>query len=138
MKEIDIGAISHQQIKLVKLNNTEFKVFIKQNNFFAGLINCKRKIFYHVPRSQKNVFHFFGFEGLGINEEILLLKQFDTIMIKFKDEILSTPRLKWLRSGIASPYCNELVDKQLILPISKINLNEAVDTQEQNLFGEAI
>ncbi len=62
------------QIDLVLISPNESKVFIRQNNFFAGIINSELRIFYHIPRSQKNVFKLFGFEGLGINEEILLMK----------------------------------------------------------------
>ena len=126
----------NKQIRLKKINNSETKIFVKQHDFYAGIINSDTRIFNHSPRSSKNIFHLFGFEGLGCNEEILLSKDFDVIKIKFNDEILTTTRLKWLRSGIASPYCNSEIDKQIILPLDKITLDDAVDIEEElTLFG---
>jgi hypothetical protein len=127
-----------KQIRIIQKSENELRVYIKQNNFFAGIINLKSRIFFHVPRSSKNVFQLFSKPGLGINEDILLRKDFDKIMIKFNDEILETTRLNWLRNGIASPYCNSIVDKQIILSISKITLQDAVDTPEKDLFSEVI
>jgi len=126
----------YSQIKLKRMNDFETKVFVKQHNYYAGVIDSVTKTFHHSPRSSKNVFRLFGFEGLGCNEEILLNKDFDVIKIKFNDEILTTTRLKWLRSGIASPYCNSEIDKQIILPLDKITLDDAVDIEEElTLFG---
>ena len=126
----------YSQIKLKRMNDSETKVFVKKHNYYAGVINSDTKTLHHSTRSSKNVFRLFGFEGLGINEEILLLKTYDKIVIKFNDEILSVSRLKWLRSGITSPYSDKKVDKQVILDLRKINLDEAVDTEEElTLFG---
>jgi hypothetical protein len=127
-----------KQIRVIKRGEYESRIYVKQHNFFAGIINSKLRVFYHVPRSSKNVFHLYGFEGLGINENILLRKDFDKIMIKFNDEILETTRWKWLEKGITSHYCDMSVDKQIILPINKINLDNAVDIHAHTLFNEAI
>jgi len=127
-----------KQIRVIKKGEYESRIYVKQHNFFAGIINSNLRVFYHVPRSSKNVFYLFGFEGLGINEDILLRKDFDKIMIKFNDSILETTRLNWFKQGIASPYCNSSVDKQIILPIDQITYEDVKDSQEQTLFTEAI
>lgn len=128
-----------KQTKEVRISEHEIKIFIKQHNFFAGILNIEKRIFFHVPRSSKNLFHLFGFSGLGINEEILLRKDFDTIKIKFQDEILETTRLKWLKQGITSPYCNFSVDKQIILDVNKINMEDTAPEEVQiNLFNKVI
>jgi hypothetical protein len=99
-----------------------------------------QRIFYSIPRSNKNLFHLFhGAEGgLGLNEELLLKTDFDIIKIKFCDKVLTTSRLKWLNCGIISPYCNQIVDKQFILKLNEINLNDVVKYQpseiQTNLF----
>ena len=125
----------YSQIKLKRINNSETKVFVNQHNFYAGIINSNSRVFYHTARSSKNVFNLFG-GGLGINEDILLRKDFDKIVVKFNNETLTTTRLKWLKKGIASPYCNAEVDKQIILQLDKITLDDAVDIEKElNLFG---
>jgi hypothetical protein len=128
-----------KQSREVPLNRNEIKIFIKQHNFFAGILNLEKRIFFHIPRSSKNLFHLFGFSGLGINEEILLRNDFDTIKIKFQDAILETTRLKWLKKGITSPYCNFSVDKQIILDVNKINMEDTAPEEVQtNLFNKVI
>jgi len=125
----------YSQIKLKRMNDSETKIFVKQHNYYAGIINSNSRIFYHTARSSKNVFKLFG-GGLGINEDILLREDFDKIVIKFNDSVLTTTRLKWLKKGITSPYCNAKVDKQIILSLDKITLDNAVDIEEElNLFG---
>ncbi len=124
-----------KQIRIISKNDFESKIYVKQHNFFAGIIHSKLRYFYHVPRTNKNIFNLFG-GGLGINEDILLRKDFDKIMIKFNDSILETTRLNWLKNGIASPYCNASVDKQIILPIEKITLKGLENDFEQTLFSE--
>lgn len=67
------------------------------------------------------------FNGLGINEELLLiLKELDIkyIEILFCGEILETTTDKWLREGIRSPFCSSEVDQQIILPINRITLED--------------
>lgn len=125
------------QIKAAKVSEYELKLFIKQNNFFAGILNLKKRVFYHVPRSSRNLFHLFGKPGLGINEEILLRKDFDLIKVKFQDEILTTNRINWLKKGIVSPYCNQLVDKQIILMLENINLEETKSNEPQLTIFES-
>ena len=127
------------QTREVRMNRDEVKIFVNQNNFFAGIINKEKRIFYHVPRSAKNLFHLFGFDGLGINEEILLRKDFDVIKVKYQDKILVTNRLKWLNKGIVSPYCNSIVDKQIILNLSEITPDNPQHVKNQyNIFSEAV
>lgn len=68
------------------------------------------------------------FNGLGINEELLLiLKELDIKYIKvpFCDEVLETTTDKWLREGVRSPYCSDKVDQQLILRLDKITFDQA-------------
>lgn len=117
----------YSQIYTKEISSNIMQIFVKQNNFLAGEIYRAERIFYSVPRSNKNLFHLFhGTEGgLGINEEILLRTDFDLMKVKFCDKILTTTRLKWLNNGIVSPYCNQIVDKQIILKLSDINLDDA-------------
>lgn len=127
------------QTKEIRLNQHEVKIFVNQNDFFAGIVNKEKRIFYHVPRSAKNLFHLFGFDGLGINEEILLRKDFDVIKVKYQNEVLVTTRLKWLNKGIVSPYCNSIVDKQIILNLTEITLDHHQPVKNQlNIFSEAV
>lgn len=114
------------QIYTKELGSNIMQIFVKQNNFLAGEVDKTERTFYSIPRSNKNLFHLFhGAEGgLGLNEEILFMKNFDVIKVKFCDKILTTSRLKWLCCGIVSPYCNQIVDKQIILKLSEINLND--------------
>lgn len=116
------------------------RIIVNQNSWTAGELDHSKRTFYSVPRSAKNLFHLFhGAEGgLGINEEILLRPDFEKIKVKFNDKILITTRLKWLNLGIVSPYCNQAVDKQIILRLSQINTDE-VDKYEpaeiqENMF----
>ncbi len=120
------------------------RIYVKQNNFIAGEIDHSKKIFYSVPRSAKNVFHLFHNDpgGLGINEEILLRNDFDIIKIKYCDRVLTTTRLKWLNLGVTSPFCNERIDKQIILKLSLISMNDTKQFEPQEkqteLFAEVI
>jgi len=128
------------QIYTKAIGSNIMQIYVKQNNFLAGEIDLSERIFYSIPRSNKNLFHLFhGAEGgLGINEELLLRSDFDLMKIKFCDQILTTSRLKWLNCGIVSPYCNQIVDKQIILKLSEINLNDAEQYEpkeiQTNLF----
>lgn len=90
--------------------------------FKWGKILKHKSTFRVVPRTEKNVFRLF--KGLGINEEILyLLKDIGIayIEVPFKDKILKTTVTKWISKGIRSPYASYKIDRQLILPIDKIN-----------------
>lgn len=113
------------QVTFQNNSSNLLRIIVKQHNFFAGQIDLTKRIFYHVPRSNKNLFHLFGHPGLGINEEILLRNNFDIIKVKFNDEILTCPRRKWLQLGIKSPFCNASVDLQIILKLSEINMDVA-------------
>ena len=133
------------QIRLHNITPNLLRVFVKQNNFIAGEIDLIERTFYSVPRSAKNLFHLYhGDEGgLGINEEILHLDSFDKLKIKFNDIFLITTRRKWLGKGVVSSYCNSLVDKQIILALNQINLDDtekykSARIQQQELFVEKI
>lgn len=114
------------QIYTKELGANIVQIYVKQNNFLAGEVDKVERMFYSVPRSNKNLFHLFhGAEGgLGMNEEILLRTDFELMKIKFCDKILTTTRMKWLQCGVVSPYCNQIVDKQIILRLSEINLDD--------------
>lgn len=95
-------------------------------SFRWGEIIPEKSLFRVVTRTRKNVFKIFN--GLGLNEEILFLLRdlrLKNIEIPFNDSILSTTVYKWLREGIRSPYVSDKVDRQLILPLAKISLDES-------------
>ena len=112
------------------------------NSFKWGTI-ASESTFRVVPRSRKNLFKMFN--GLGLNEELLLiLKEIDIkyIEIPFCGEILETTIDKWLREGIRSPFCSDRVDQQIVLRLDKITLDETdpppvmTNSDEQlSLFG---
>ena len=86
------------------------------------------------------------FNGLGINEELLLMLKeigIQYIEVPFCGDTLKTTTDKWLKSGIPSPYANDRVDKQIILNLDKINLSENSNLQpsetnnQLTLFGWA-
>lgn len=132
------------QIKLVPITPSLLRVYIRQNEFCCGDIDLEEKIFYSVPRTNKNLFFLFDKKegSLGLNIELLLLSTYETIKIKFNNKILTCDRLKWLNAGTKSPYCNERVDAQILLPIGMItksnDYKSTVEEIQQNLFAEAI
>ncbi len=113
------------------------------NTFKWGTIIPSESTFQVVPRSRKNIFKIFN--GLGINEELLLILQeldIKFIVIPFCGENLETTTNKWLREGIRSPFCSDRVDQQLVLRLDKITLDKSVpppvmtNSDEQlSLFG---
>ena len=108
-----------QQIK-ISGNNIFWK------NFKWGEIIPEKSTFRVVPRTQKNVFNLFN--GLGLNEEILFMLRdlrIKFIEVPFNGSILSTTVEKWIREGIRSRYVSDKVDRQIILPITKISLAES-------------
>jgi hypothetical protein len=135
------------QTSVKPISEEKLKVTIKQNSFVAGFINLSEKFFYNVPRTSKNLFRLFG-DGLGLNSELLniVLPYFNIsrIIILYENTELETTVDKWCRLGIVSPYCNEKVDKQIILALNEINMKDADKYQQiikqQNqlsLFGAA-
>ena len=112
------------QVRLMPITPSLLRLIVKQHSHTAGEVGQANRIFYSAPRSTKNLFYLFGEPGLGINEEILMRKDFDSIKVKFNDQILTTTRLKWLKHGIVSPYCDQRVDKQIILKVSEINMKD--------------
>ena len=96
------------------------------NSFKWGEIIPDKSLFRVVPRTQKNVFKIFN--GLGINEDLLFLLRdlgVKHIEIPFNNSILSTTVNKWIQEGVRSRYTSDKVDRQIILPLSKINLQES-------------
>ena len=108
-------------------------------NFKWGEIISEKSLFRVVPRTQKNVFKIFN--GLGLNEEILFMLRdlrIKFVEVAFNGSILSTTVEKWIREGIRSRYADDRVDRQLILPLTKLNLDETKPQLNQvtqlNLF----
>jgi len=111
-----------------------------------GTIYPSGSVFESVPRTRKNIFKMFN--GLGINEELLLLlRELDIkyIELLYCSEALRTTTNKWLTKGIPLPqqYCSDVTDLQLFLRPDQINLdeintNKVSCTQEQlSLFRGA-
>ena len=94
--------------------------------FKWGEIIPEKSTFRVVPRTQKNIFKMFN--GLGLNEEILFMLRdlrIKFIEVPFNGSILSTTVEKWIREGIRSRHVSDKVDRQIILPITKISLAES-------------
>lgn len=73
------------------------------------------------------------FNGLGINEQLLLiLKDLNIrfIEIPYCGKILKTTPDKFLKYGIPSRYQSEKVDKQIILRLDRINLDDTVPVRK--------
>ncbi|MGA7721851.1 MAG: hypothetical protein WCA84_11830 [Ignavibacteriaceae bacterium] len=104
------------------------EVFVRQHNFHAGTIDLINRTFTSVSRSSKNVFRLFG-GGLGLNSEILFIilpyYSIETIIIPFEGRLLKTLADKWRTLGITSPFCNDAVDKQIILSFDLLNMDDA-------------
>jgi hypothetical protein len=136
------------QVKL-KFDSNIINISVKQNNFIAGRIILSRKIFQSAKREPKNLFRMFN-NSLGINSEILniVMPHFgiEIIEIPYLDEILRTTSNKWITEGIVSRYCDATVDKQILLPLSKINMDHLIQKndsfipkiQQLNMFEVAL
>jgi len=108
-------------------------------DFKCGTIIPRESTFQVVPRSRKNIFKMFN--GLGINEELLLiLTEIDIkyIEVPFCGKILETTTDKWLREGIKSPFCSDRVDEQIVLRLEKINLDEAEPSQVETQIDDQL
>lgn len=125
------------QTSVRSVNRGSVKVIVKQNHFTAGIIYINKKIFANAPRSSKNLFKMFG-GGLGLNAEILHIilpfYQVEKIIIPYQGTNIETTPEKWRRIGIVSPFCNEAVDKQIIMPLDEINMN-GIDNYNVNYHG---
>lgn len=112
-----------RQISVKVINENEAKVFLNLPHFkypkILGYLYRASKTFKTIQRSYENLFHLFGFSGLGINEEILHRLNFEFIEIPFNENILRTTRDHFLANAIPSNFVSEKVDKQLILDIQK-------------------
>lgn len=121
-----------QQIKILG-NSVYWKTFK------WGEIIPEKSLFKVVHRTRKNIFKIFN--GFGLNEELLFILRdlrIKYIEVPFNSSILLTTVEKWIREGIRSPYANDIVDRQIILPIEKINLDESkpqlMQAKQLNLF----
>ena len=136
------------QTSVKPISKDKLRVIIKQNSFIAGDIILSEKTFYNVPRFSHNLFHLFGSPGLGLNSELLniILPHFNInrIIVPYQGLEFETTADKWRRLGIVSPYCSQTVDKQIILSMDLINMNNAEKYRQTikpptqlNLFGTA-
>ena len=116
-----------QQTQL-KYSPGKVDVYVQLNNFHAGTIDLVNKTFTSSSRSFKNVFKLFG-GGLGLNNELLFsvlpYYSIETIIIPFEGRILQTTTSKWKSIGVISPYGGANVDKQVILAINEINMEDS-------------
>ena len=107
--------------------------------FKWGEIIPEKSLFRVVHRTRKNIFKIFN--GLGLNEELLFMLRdlrIKYIEVPFNSSILLTTVEKWIREGIRSPYASDKVDRQIILPLNKISLDESkpqlIQAKQLNLF----
>ena|ERR1035437_1015395 len=116
-------------------------LYIKVNNFHAGDIILNKSTFLSIKRTAKNIMRMFK-GSLGINSEILNNYNFEFIEIPYEGTILRTTRKKWINEGVVSPFSNSRVDQQILLPLSKINMENAniyeQDDDQLSLFGKAV
>lgn len=124
------------QIQVKVINDNEAKVYLNLSHFkypkLLGTLYRDSRTFKTIHRSYENLFHLYGFSGLGVNEEILLRLNFEFIQIPFNDRILSTTRDYVLEHAIPSNFVSEKVDKQLILDIKKFTMpNLLIKPQEE-------
>src|SRR3972149_1439370 len=129
---------THSQIYEKHLPNRKIAIFTKVNNYKCGELDPQTSTFTSNRRTYKNVMKMFN--ALGLNEEILTQYDFEFIVIPFNGNNLITYREKWLREGIKSPWCNDSVDSQILLPIEKINMEGYQEKkavyEELTLFSE--
>lgn len=120
-----------------KLYNGRIAIYIRINNFKCGELDPIASTFYCAHRSSKNLMRMFN--GLGLNEELLTQYKFKYIIVPFNTSQLKTTRLKWIRDGVKSPFCNADVDSQIILSLHKINLIDIPDNtiSQPTLFSVA-
>lgn len=104
-----------------RLKSGRVVVFSKINNFKLGEIDFTTSTFHSVTRRSKNVFQ--TLNGLGINSELLFHYDFNYIVIPIGGKLLKTTKVKWLSEGISLKSSNNRADHQIILPLSKINLD---------------
>jgi hypothetical protein len=130
-----------QQTKIRIISSDKILVYTTQNYFCCGELNLLDKIFTHSLRTTKNLFR----GSLGINAEIIniILPFFGVskILIPFQYGILETTVEKWKALGITKWYNNKNTDKQILLNLNEINMNDAgkyktkSGNTQLNLFG---
>lgn len=122
------------QISVKVMNNNEAKVILNLPHFkypkLLGYLFRDSKTFRTIQRTYENLFHLYGFSGLGINEETLLRLNFEFIEIPFNENILRTTRKHFLENAVPSSFVSEKVDKQLILDIEKFIIPETEPIKE--------
>ncbi|MCB9207569.1 MAG: hypothetical protein H6611_09740 [Ignavibacteriales bacterium] len=120
--------MNFEQISVKIKNNDEAKVYLNLPHFkyakLLGTLYRTSKTFRTIKRSYENLFHLFGFSGLGINTEILQKLNFDFIEIPYNDSLLRTTTEHFIKHSIPSQYQSEKVDKQRILDINKFFVPE--------------
>lgn len=116
------------------INENIEQIFLRVGNFLAGEIDHSKRIFYSVPRTDKNLFFLFdgGRGGLGLNSELLDRTDFDIIKIMFNKKIYTMSRMEWLNKGTVSRFNNFSVDRQVILGLSDLEQSQ----KELELFKE--
>jgi len=129
MKTIDQLNVKLFQTSLREIAFNQIQIIVKQNKFLAGTVHIEERIFVNASRSPKNLFFLFGSPSLGLSAELLniVLPHFNInrIIIPYQGADLETTASKWRKLGIVSPFCNRAVDKQIILALDKINLDES-------------
>lgn len=125
------------QIYEKRLYNGRIAIYTRINNFKCGELDPKASTFYCAHRTSKNIMRMFN--GLGMNEELLTQYKFRYIIVPFNTSQLKTTRLKWIRDGKISPFCNAAVDSQIIMSLHKINLVDLPDDliEQPSLFSVA-
>lgn len=132
MKTIDQLNSKLFQTSVKEIDPNRIKVIVQQNKFSAGTVNISERTFISAPRSPKNLFRLFG-DGIGLDAEILnVILPFyaiEKILIPYQDTVLETTPDKWRKLGIISPYCDQRVNKQIILALKKITLEDSKNYQ---------
>jgi hypothetical protein len=131
----------NSQLLETPLSDGRIDLHIKTNHFHAGEIHPQKDTFYSAKRTGKNLMRMFK-SSLGINSQILNGYTFKFIVIPFENTILKTTRKKWISEGVVSPYSDIHVDQQILLPLDKINMDDADkyehESEQINLFSEVI
>jgi hypothetical protein len=131
----------NSQLSEKTLSDGRINLYIKTNNFHAGELLPEKDTFYSVKRTGKNVMRLFH-NSLGINSQILNGYTFKYIVIPFENSILKTTRKKWISEGVVSPYSDIHVDQQILLPLDKINMENAEiyerEIEQLTLFRDVI
>jgi hypothetical protein len=131
----------NSQLLETPLSDGRIDLHIKINNFHAGMVHPSKDTFYSAKRTGKNLMRMFK-NSLGINSQILNGYTFKFVVIPFENTILKTTRKKWISEGVVSPYSDIHIDSQILLPLDKINMDDAakydLEVEQLPLFREVI